>query len=197
MKQKLAGQPGVTLVTVWQTVSLATLELISKSWEPSPGGMEAPAGQSSMLAAVPLLQLPLYPFQPATAPFVKKEKEPVTRGASNPPLTTRLLVQDRQLVLATKLTKAELPGCRTGAWGIQPPLKKSKLSKREPFQVLILVPQMGGQLDRLVQVAVPRPNPPTSTDNPFVFGRQGSGQVGRHPVQVMVYGPSGFCSTKP
>src|ERR1035438_3099551 len=88
MKQKLAGQPGVTLVTVWQTVSLATLELISKSWEPSPGGMEAPAGQSSMLAAVPLLQLPLYPFQPGTAPFVKKEKEPVTRGASNPPLTT-------------------------------------------------------------------------------------------------------------
>src|ERR1035441_3213110 len=129
MKQKLAGQPGVTLVTVWQTVSLAMLELISKSWEPSAGGMEAPAGQSSMSAAVPLLQLPSYPFQPGTAPFVKKEKGPVTRGGSNPPLTTRLFVQGRELVLATKLTKTEVPGCRTGAWGIQPPLKKSKIGR--------------------------------------------------------------------
>src|ERR1035437_5290815 len=132
MKQKFTGQPGVKLVTVWHTVSLATLELISKSWEPSAGGMEAPAGQSSMSAAVPLLQLPSYPFQPATAPFVKKENEPVTRGASNPPLTTRLLVQGRQLVLATKLTKTEVPGFKTGSCGIQPPLKKSKLTEPEP-----------------------------------------------------------------
>src|ERR1035437_3347617 len=195
MKQKLAGQPGVKLVTVWQTVSLATLELISKSWEPSAGGMEAPAGQNSMSAAVPLLQLPSYPFQPGTVPFGKKD--PATTGVSNPPLTTRLLVQGRQLVFATKLTKTEVPGARTGSWGIQPPLKKSKLSKPLPFQMLTLVPQMGGQLDRLVQVAAPRPTPPTSRNSPFVFGRQGSGQVGMHPIQVMVYGPSGFCSTKP
>jgi hypothetical protein len=78
-------------------------------------------------------------------------------------------------------THADWPTASTGAEGIQTPLTQVKVVYCwvTGLKMRTSVPQGGGQLNRLVQVAGVVPNPPTS-DHPLV-GMQGGGQVGSQP----------------